>query len=148
MKATARAPIELELGVDRVPMPAHTYESKRQQCQRLPNDHDRMRMIHNVATQFILVPKQAVGFISTMTSFGQLVEAAGDLQSLTSNEDDFIHEALAVCKFQEDRVAMCGMFGIALVPMPKKDDPRLPIRKLSINSGLGQSQSERRPVGF
>ena len=131
----------------RDPMPASMFESKRKQCEHLPTDRDRLRMIENVASQFLLEPKQAVGFAKTLVAFGQTVEACGRLQELTSNEEEFIHLALDLCKFQEDRIAMCGMLGIALVSMPKKDEPRPPIRKLSINSGLGQSDV-RRPVGF
>ena len=129
-------------------MPPGTYTSKVQQCQRLPNDKDRLRMIENVKTQFLLSPDQAVGFIKTMTGFGQTCEAAAGLQEFTSDEQAFVALALNVCKFPEDRIAMCAMLGIELVPLPKKENTAGPVhRKLSINSGLGQG-SATRPIGF
>jgi hypothetical protein len=122
-------------------------KSKIQQCQHLPSDKDRLRMIENVGTQFLLAPKQAADFCSTCTGFGKTVEAAAALQDKTSDEEEFIHLALQLCKFPEDRIAMCGMLGIELVPLPSKEDPKPRARKLTINSGLGQGQGTR-PTGF
>jgi len=129
-------------------MAASMADSKIHQCQRLPSDKDRMRMIENVGTQFTLSPSQALGFVKTMVEFGQTVQAASALQQATSNEEEFIHLALSICKFQEDRVAMCAMLDIEYVPLPKKDEPLSTIKRRSVNSGLGQSGSQARPVGF
>lgn len=94
-------------------------------------------MIKNIGEQYILTPLQAKSLANTCTFFGKTVEACADLQYSTNDEEEFVHQALELCKYPEDRVAMCSMLGIELIPMPKKDEPKPKPRRLTINSGLG-----------
>jgi len=94
-------------------------------------------MIKNVGEQFRLTPKQAIEFCKTCSYFAQTVDCCVNLQYNTTNEDEFIHLALELCKFPEDRVAMCAMLEIEYLPLLEKDKPKAkPVRK-SIASGLG-----------
>ena len=87
------------------------FRNKLKQCQNLGTDKDRLRMIKNVGEQFRLTPTQAVEFAKTCSYFGQTIEACTELQDKTTDEDEFIHQALDLCKYDEDRVGLCAMLG-------------------------------------
>jgi hypothetical protein len=70
------------------------FKNKVKQCQNMPNDKDRLRMIKNIGDQFLLTPHQAIDFCKTCSYFAQTIEACVHLQYKTTNEDEFIHYAL------------------------------------------------------
>jgi hypothetical protein len=118
-------------------VPVKMFQDKLKQAQHLPTDKDRMRMITNFGSQYLMTPEQACMLAKTFLFFGQTIEAIATLENSTTNHDDFIHMALDMCQFPEDRVAMCAMLEIEFIPLPeKKNAPRAKPRK-TINSGLG-----------
>jgi len=70
------------------------FKTKHRQLLNSPQDKDRIRLIKNIADQFVLTPKQAIELCNTCSYFAQTVEACAIVQFRTTNEDEFIHMAL------------------------------------------------------
>ena len=90
--------------------------------------------------QFKMTPEQCCKMASVMTYFSETVETcAFILHSHTpTDEDAFIHQALELCKFPEDRKELCEKLDIEFVPLIPKDKPKpKPTRRMTVNTGLG-----------
>ena len=79
-----------------------------------------------------------MGFAKACTYFAKTCEACAALMDATTNQDEFVHEALELCVYPEDRVAMCALLEVEYIPLPpKKDMPRPKPKRLTLSSGLG-----------
>lgn len=77
-----------------------------------------------------LLPPHELTRKPTTQHFGQVIECCTQLLEKTTNQDEFIDLALDLCKFPEDRVAMCAMLDIEFIPLPPKDQAKVKPRKL------------------
>lgn len=98
------------------PISESEFKVKYNHLRNLPTDKDKIRMIKVIASQYTLEPKQACDLVKQIQSFGSIVELCADIQYLTSDEDDFVHDALELCQYPEDRVAMCSMLEVEYIP--------------------------------
>ena len=115
----------------------HMLDEKVKQAQRMPEDKDKLRLIGNLVTQFVVTPQQAIRLAKTCTYFGNTVEACAKLLDCTSDHDNFVHDALELCQFPEDRVAMCAMLDVEFIPLPEKKGERPKPKRKTLASGFG-----------
>ncbi|KAH9258322.1 hypothetical protein BASA81_003371 [Batrachochytrium salamandrivorans] len=98
------------------PISPAEFKVKYNHLHNLSTDKDKIRMIRVIASQYTLEPQQACELIKQVQSFTSIVELCAELQYLTSDEDDFVHDALELCKYPEDRVEMCTMLEVEYIP--------------------------------
>lgn len=92
------------------------YKKEFQSISNIKNESDKLRLIKVIGDSHHLTPKQAIDLVKQIISFKNLCDLCHYLQSSSTDEDTFIHMALDLCKYPEDRVTMCTALGVEFIP--------------------------------